>query len=59
MMKLVVGEKLWNGVVVSKPLADTYNALSLKIEAIEREGRQVPEHLLNGRHNLITSVGRA
>lgn len=56
---LKVGEKLWNGAIVTEALVATYNALNLKIEAIEREGRQVPDHLLNGRHNLISNVLRA
>lgn len=56
---LKVGEKLWNGAIVTEALAATYNALSLKIEAMEREGRKVPGHLLNGRHNLIANLRRA
>lgn len=53
---LVAGEKLWNGEIVTQPLADAYNALTAKIEAIEETGRKAPEHLLNGRHNLIVNV---
>lgn len=50
------GEKLWNGATVTPELADTYNRLQTRIETFEREGRAVPEELLNGRHNLIASV---
>lgn len=56
---LMVGEKLWNGAVVSKSLATAYNAMTAEIEAFERSGREAPANLLNGRHNLIANVRRA
>lgn len=47
------GDRLWNGQIVTPALAAAYNAQSEKIATYEREGREAPEHLLNGRHNLI------
>ena len=53
---LKVGEKLWNGAVVTAHLADAYNRLCDRIAGFEREGLPVPDELLNGRHNLIAWV---
>lgn len=53
---LVVGDKLWNGAEVTPYLATAYNRLTDKIEQFKAKGRRVPEELLNGRHNLITSA---
>lgn len=53
---LIAGERLWNGVQVSHCLATAYNRLSDKIAAYERNGRAVPESLLNGRHKLIAEA---
>ena len=50
---LTVGEKLWNGRVVTRQLADAYNSLTARIASFEAAGLPVPEQLLNGRHNLI------
>lgn len=52
---LVVGERLWNGTIVTKYLADAYNNVSERIRKFEEDGKPVPEYLLNGRHNLLTS----
>lgn len=49
------GERLWNGRIVSHGLAMAYNSLSDRVAGFQREGRPVPEHLLNGRHNLIAA----
>jgi hypothetical protein len=52
---LNVGDKLWNGLVVTPEFASrqacleaTYNALQARIDSFKAEGRTVPEHLLNG-----------
>lgn len=50
---ITAGERLWNGVIVTAPLAAAYNRLTDKIAAFDRAGRKAPEHLLNGRHNLL------
>lgn len=50
------GDKLWSGGVASKYLADAYNAVNDHIHAWEAMGKKAPEHLLNGRHNLLASV---
>jgi len=50
---LKTGEKLWNGRTVTQSLADAYNSMTARIATFEAAGLPVPEHLLNGRHNLI------
>ena len=50
---LTAGERLWNGVTVTAPLAAAYNRLTDRIAAYDRAGRKAPEHILNGRHNLL------
>jgi hypothetical protein len=50
---ITAGERLWNGATVSAPLAAAYNRLTDKIAAYDRAGRKAPEHILNGRHNLL------
>lgn len=57
-MRLTLGERLWNGAVVSEALASAYNALCDRIEAFERDGKPAPQNLLNARHNLIAGVPR-
>ena len=51
---IVAGERLWNGVIVTAPIAAAYNRLTDKIAAYDRTGRKAPEHILNGRHNLLS-----
>lgn len=53
---LQVGEKLWNGRIVTADFAAVYNRLQERIEGFRKEGRPVPEYLLNGSHNLMNSV---
>lgn len=53
---LTVGEKLWNGVIVTAGMAEAYNRECARIEQYEREGRAAPENLLNGRHHLMAHV---
>lgn len=55
---LNVGDKLWNGLVVTPEFAATYNALQARIESFKAEGRPVPEHLLNGSHNLLNTYNK-
>lgn len=50
------GEILFNGARVSKHLAQAYNQTNDHIHAWKALGKQPPEHLLNGRHNLIASA---
>ena len=50
---IVAGERLWNGVTVTAPLAAAYNRLTDKIAAYDRAGRKPPENILNARHNLL------
>jgi len=52
-VQLKAGDKLCNGVIVTEQLARAYNSLTEQIEGFKAEGRTIPEHLLNGRHNLI------
>ena len=52
---LKAGDKLWNGAIVSKEFAETYNRASETIDAFKAKGWTVPEQLLNGRHNLIAN----
>lgn len=50
------GEELFNGARLSRYVAEAYNRANDHIHAWEALGRQAPEHLLNGRHNLLASV---
>lgn len=53
---LIIGQRLWNGALVTPQLASAYNAMQERIEQFRNEGRPVPENLLNGAHNLIASA---
>lgn len=50
------GERLWNGAIVTPDFADVYNRLQERIDGFRRDGKPVPEYLLNGSHNLMNSV---
>ena len=50
------GETVWNGATVNQYVAAAYNRANDHIHAWEALGKQAPEHLLNGRHNLLASV---
>ena len=52
---LNVGEKLWNGVIVTEQLATAYNSIQSRIDGFKRDGRNVPVELLNGAHNLLNA----
>ncbi len=49
------GERLWSGAIATASFAEAVNAANRKIWAFEDAGQLVPEHLLNGRHNLIAN----
>jgi len=51
--RIKAGDKLWNGAIVTPYLARAYNALQDRIESF---GDNPPEHLLNGRNNLLNSA---
>jgi hypothetical protein len=53
---LKVGEKLWNGAIVTAEFAAVYNRLQERIQRFRDDGLPVPEQLLNGSHNLMNSV---
>lgn len=50
------GEMLFNGACVSRYVAEAYNRVNDHIHAWEALGKNAPEQLLNGRHNLLASV---
>jgi len=50
---LKVGEKLWNGRIVTQDFADVYNRLQVNITQKEALGWNV-EALKNGSHNLMS-----
>jgi len=54
--RLAAGDRLFSGAVISAAEAAAYNRASARIESFEREGRPVPEYLLNGRHNLFAAM---
>lgn len=53
---LIVGEKLWNGAIVTPSLAQAYNSLTQRIEAFRAAGLPPPEQILNARHKLIAQA---
>lgn len=53
------GDRLWHGGTASKYLASAYNSINDHIHAWEAMGKPAPEHLLNGRHNLLASAMEA
>ena len=53
---LKVGERLWNGAIVTPELAAAYNRTQAKIQSFRDAGKPVPENILNGAHNLIASA---
>lgn len=50
---LSYGFRAYNGVVFSDSQVDKYNALTAQIQTFEKEGREVPANLLNGRNNFF------
>ena len=47
---------IWaNGRTMSPLMLESYNALQARIAAFEVAGLPVPEYLLNGSHNLVSS----
>lgn len=53
---LNIGDKLWNGAIVTPSLATAYNALQQRIASFEAAGLPAPMELLNGAHSLIASA---
>lgn len=53
---LNVGEKLWNGAIVTEQLAYAYNSRLETVKRFESEGREAPEYLINGLHKLIAEA---
>ncbi len=53
---LTIGEKLWNGAIVTPQLAAAYNAQQAKINAYRKAGKPAPDNVLNGAHNLIAGA---
>ena len=58
-MELKAGDKLFSGAIVSAEGAAAYNRASARIASFEREGRPVPEQLLNGRHKILAMMAAA
>lgn len=50
---LKAGSRLWNGVIVTADMAAAYNALQTRMDTFRKVSLPVPNHLLNGAHNLI------
>ena len=50
------GERTIYGGIWTDCAARAYNSVSERISQYEREGKQAPEHLLNGRHNIYVTV---
>jgi hypothetical protein len=53
---LTIGEKLFNGAIVTPYLAQAYNSIQARIQSFRDAGLPVPQALLNGAHNLINSA---
>ena len=50
------GYTLWNGAKIGQHQADAYNHVNDQIHACKAMGKEPPEHLLSGRHNLLANV---
>lgn len=50
------GETVWNGKAINRHMADAYNRANDHIHAWKALGKEPPEQLLNGRHNILASV---
>lgn len=50
------GYLLWNGAKIGKHQAAAYNRVNDQIHACKAMGKEPPEHLLSGRHNLLANV---
>jgi hypothetical protein len=51
--RLVIGEKLWNGVIVNNYIAEQYNRIQERIESFYDEGLKPPEYLLDASHKIL------
>ena len=54
-MQVKAGDILLNGAIATEHFAKAYNAISDRIDRFIADGREAPEYLLNGRHNLLVS----
>ena len=50
------GYKAYTGVILSNGAVDAYNAITEKCNSYLRLGLDVPEHILNGKHNLFVNI---
>jgi hypothetical protein len=50
------GYKAYTGQVISKYGVDAYNAITERCNSFIRAGLEVPEHILNGKHNLFVNL---
>lgn len=55
MNNLQIGDRLWNGAIVTAELAAAYNSATQRIEAFEAAGRPAPVEIVNGRFHLLQS----
>ena len=50
------GDTVWNGAKIGKHQAAAYNRINDHIHAWKALGKEPPEQLLNGRHNILANV---
>lgn len=50
------GDTVWSGKKINRYIADAYNRVNDHIHAWQALGKEPPEHLLNGRHNLLANI---
>lgn len=51
--RLEIGERLWNGVIVNKHIAESYNKIQDRIESFYDSGLETPEYLINASHKIL------
>ena len=52
------GYRLFNGATLADCQVDSYNAIQHTINAFISAGIRVPDYLLNGSHNLLSSYAQ-
>jgi hypothetical protein len=52
------GYRLFNGATLSDCQVDSYNAIQRTINSFTASGFRVPDYLLNGSHNLLSSYAQ-
>lgn len=50
------GDTIWSGAKIGKHQAAAYNRVNDHIHAWRAMGKEAPEQLLNGRHNILANV---